>query len=84
MQPLTGSVGLVGLVVARPAGAGGALVGIEVGADVAESPEHPASATSSVDNTATKSRFHDFSPPGLSETELDQLRRVRPLSRCVP
>ena len=76
MQSLTGSVGLVGLVVAGPAGAGGALVGIEVGADVAESPEHPASANSSVDNTATKSRFM------ISLPRASQKRSLISLEEC--
>jgi len=61
---LTGTAGigeLLGPTLAGAAAAGGSLLGIGVGPD-AESPEQPASATSSVVSTAMQSRFMILSP----------------------
>ncbi|HEY6666596.1 MAG TPA: hypothetical protein VI036_15840 [Propionibacteriaceae bacterium] len=79
---------------AGAAGAGGALLGADVGADAAESPEHPASASSNVVTTATKSRFMIISP-GVSSNCLGTARatearsaekgqHMRPLRRYPP
>src|SRR3954447_23586388 len=65
MQSLTG-IRALGLLVASPAEAGGELLGVGVGPDVAELPEHPASASSSVVNTASKNRFMVSSPRASS------------------
>ena len=52
---------MLGLAVAGAA-AGGSLLGVAVGADAAEPPEQAARASSSVVNTAMKSRFRILSP----------------------